>query len=170
MDVPDFTRAEYHEPVVIDAYPPPNADARLPQALVYGVGAAVVGAVGYAVVGLSGFMVSIVAIGMAWLIAKAMMSATGGVGGRHFQIAAVVLTYFSVTLGQTMDSVWFLHGRGLPVGLAMSLYSSVLLKQLLLGPFLRGFSGIIGLVIVGIGMRQAWVMAAGSPVFSSTQR
>ena len=170
MSVPDFTRAEYHEPVTIEAYPPPNADARLPHALVYGVGAAVVGALGYALVGLSGFMVSIVAIGMAWLIAKAMMTATGGIGGRNFQIAAVVLTYFSVSLGQTMDIVWYLHGQGLPIAAVLSLYSSVLLKHLLIGPFLRGLSGILGLLIIGIGMRQAWVMAAGSPGFSSTQR
>ncbi len=169
MSIPDFTRAEYHEPVILDGYAQ-NADARLPHALVYGAAAAVAGALGYALVGLSGFMVSIVAIGMAWLIAKAMMTASGGIGGRNFQIAAILLTYFSVSLGQTMDIVWYLHREGMPLAILFAQYSSVLLKHLLIGPFLRGFSGILGLLIIAIGMRQAWQMAAGSPGFSSARR
>ena len=142
--------------------PASDRSDRFALALLFGAGAALAGAVGYALVGLSGFMISIVAIGMAWLIAKAMMAASGGVGGRRYQVAAVVLTYFSVSLGELLHPMWQLHRDGTPIGAMMNV---VALKYLVLGPLLElenGLNGILGLVILAIGMRAAWQLAAGT--------
>lgn len=162
MAIPDFTRADYTRPEpsgsalegeVVGVPLRRSAGGLLPLAILYGAGAAIVSGIGYAVIGLSGFMVSIVAIGMGWLIAKAMMVASHGVGGRPFQIAAAVLTYFSVTLGQTLDIYWF-HRAEL-VGASVSELFAIFSKYLLAGPFLRlqnnGISGAIGLLILFIG-------------------
>ncbi len=171
MPLPDFTRAEYPQPGPIEGEVvgvPLNqgGTAYLPLAVLYGVAAAIAGAVGYAIIGLSGFMVSIVAIGMGWLIAKAMMTASKGHGGRPFQIAAVILTYFSVTLGQTLDLLWYLrpHMAQVP-GIGFSNELPSLFKYFLIGPVLdlssNPISGAIGLLILFIGMRTAWQLAAG---------
>ena len=140
-----------------------NVAGLLPLSILYGIVAAIAGAIGYALIGLSGFMVSIVAIGMGWLIAKAMMAASKGFGGRSFQIAAVLLTYFSVSLGALLQPVWVFHQRGMSFG--EMLVQPVLVQYLLAGPFLRlqtsAINGGIGLLILFIGMRTAWQLTAG---------
>ena len=170
MPIPDFTRAEYSkpEPIEGEVVGVPlrrNASGLLPIAVLYGAGAAIAGALGYAIIGLSGFMVSIVAIGMGWLIAKAMMAATKGIGGQPFQIAAVILTYFSVSLGQTLDIFWYLRPQLAELGRGIAPAVPILLKYLLAGPFLRlsssAFNGGIGLLILFFGLRTAWQLAAG---------
>lgn len=180
MSIPDFERAEYVRPQAIEGEvvgaptvsgmpyqaiePAAGLDGRFVQALVYGVVAAIVSAIGYALVGLSGFMVSIVAIGMGWLIAKAMMTASGGRGGRAYQFAAIVLTYLSVNLGELLAPLSRAHAAGVPVA---AMVNGKVLGFLLMGPFfeLNSFNGIIGVVILAIGMRAAWRVAAGAPGF-----
>jgi hypothetical protein len=170
----DFERADYVatqaiESEVVGQPVASRAAAAFPLALVFGGVAAIVGSIGYALVGLTGFMVSIVAIGIAWLIAKAMMTASGGAGGQQYQIAAVVFTYFAVSCGEVLGPVWKLVHRGVPAG---AILNPVLLKYVLFGPFLElqdGFNGIIGLIILFVGVRAAWRLAAGSPGFGGGQ-
>ena len=172
MSVPDFERAEYVEPAVVDGstgYVVGSSratQAALPLALVYGLGAAAVGAVGYAVIGLSGFMVSIVTIAIGWLVAKSMMTATRGAGSRQYQIAAVGLTYLATSGGELLDLLYAIHKAGISLSRVSLL---VVAKYMALGPFLQltqsvGW-GAIGLLILFYGLRTAWQMAAGSPGF-----
>ena len=169
----DFERAEYVEPRVIEGEvvgrPLRSASGAFPLALVYGFAAAIVGSIGYGMVSSFGFMISIVAIGVAWLIARAMMTASGGVGDRRYQIAACLLTYFAVSFGQLIPG---LFGYVREVGpQAIIPLLKLNLSVILLGPFLelsRGLNGILGIVILGIGIRTAWRMAAGSPGFGSS--
>lgn len=176
MSFPDFRRAEYLEPRVIEGEvagkPLPRGDSALPLALVYGIVAALLGGIVYGLVASMGFMISIVAVGIGWLVARAMMTATGGTGGRSYQIAATLLTYFAVTFGNLVHPVWVLHQRGMPTGQILA--SPLLLRYLLLGPFLElsgGLSSInalLGLLILFFGLRTAWTMAAGSPGFGGS--
>jgi hypothetical protein len=167
----DFERAEYlqAEPMEGQIVGRPVAASGMsafPLALLFGAVAAVVGSIGYALVGLTGFMVSIVAIGVAWLIAKAMLTASGGVGGRPYQIAAVVLTYFAVSCGELIHPLWTVVEKGVPILRLLPVF----LKYALLGPFLElqdGINGVLGLIILGIGIRAAWKMAAGGPGFGN---
>ncbi len=179
MSIPDFSRAEYQEssaaPRVIEGEVvgpsgvPMRVQAagtpRFALALAYGAVAALVGALGYALVGMTGFMVSIVAIGVAWLIAKAMMTASGGIGGRPYQIGAVALTYLAVNFGEILVPLWHAHQSGLPFS---AITNPAVVRYLVLGPFValsQGLNGILGAVILAIGLRSAWQMAAGSAGF-----
>ena len=172
MSIPDFERAEYVEPAVLDGNTgfvvgsPRANNAALPLALVYGVVAGILGAVGYAVIGLSGFMVSIVTIAIGWLVAKAMMTATKGVGGQIYQVAAVLLTYLSASCGDVLDILCAFEKRGIGVSQISPVF---LVKYAFFGPFLQLLNspgwGALGLLILFYGLRTAWQMAAGSPGF-----
>ena len=177
MCLPDFDRAQYVEPPTPAGYTgdfQPGADSAVfPKALLYGLAAAIVGAAGYALIGLSGWMVSIVVIGIAWLIARAMMTATSGVGGQPYQIAACVLTYFAATTGRVIDILHAVRGdEPVAYGTLIAANLPLLLRYLLLGPLLRlktdPINGALGLLILFFGLRTAWQLAAGSPGFGGT--
>ncbi len=170
MSLYDFERAEYVEPQTIDGATGVIEGSRrasaamFPLALAYGAAAALAGAIGYALVGLTGFMVSIVTIAIGWLVAKAMMTASGGVGGRGYQVAAVALTYLSASFGRVFDIAIDAHKDG------VSLSPIFYVIYGLFGPFLRFAEGNVfwagmGLLILFYGLRTAWQMAAGSPGF-----
>ena len=171
----DFERAEYNEPRVIDGDTgmvegsPRAVLTAFPRAILYGVVAAVAGAVGYALVGLTGFMVSIVTIGIGWLVARAMMTATHGLGSRPYQITAVILTYLSASGGRLLDFLYQVHKDGYAFS---QVGPSFLVTYTLFGPFLRlgrdTIWGLLGLLILFYGLRTAWQMAAGTPGFGQS--
>lgn len=175
MSIPDFERAEYSEPRVIEGEVvgrPLRAGvgAAFPVALLYGAVAAVVGCAGYTLIGFSGFMVSIVAIGVGWLVAKAMMTGSRGVGGQPYQIAAGVLTYLAVSAAEMLD---MLHYSGIPLTAIVKFPVAWIAEQMIAGPFLalrNPFNGAIGLLILFFGIRSAWRIAAGGPGFSGSGR
>jgi uncharacterized membrane protein len=137
-----------------------KAAAAFPMAVLFGTLAAILGCIGYAMVWSLGFMVSIVAVGMAWLIVKAMLLASNGIGGRLYQVVAVILTYFAVSCGKLLQPAIYYYraGHPYPVG--------TLITWALFGPFLRLLQtpfAILGLVILGYAIRAAWKGAAGTP-------
>jgi hypothetical protein len=73
------------------------------RAVLYGSGAAIAGMIGVAIV-LSVFNAFriISAIGVAYLVAKAIGKATGNYGGRRYQVLAVSLTYAALGLAMLM--------------------------------------------------------------------
>lgn len=129
------------------------------------------GAVVYGLIGLSGWMVSIVAIGVGWLIATAMMTGSRGIGGRKFQIAAVILTYFACTTGRLIDIFWFtradLAHHTVPY---LVIYG---VTTILIDPFIRlanPFNGAIGLLILFVGLRAAWRISQGGQPYAKFER
>lgn len=136
------------------------------KAIVFGIGAAILGFAlyaGFTIV--TNIYIGIVSLAVGWLIGKAMMTGSGGVGGKRYQIAAVALTYIAVSMAEVPIA---LHGAGKDL--------SLLMKPALLGRFLvYGISspftelsspvnGILGLVILFVGMRIAWRLTAGPKV------
>ena len=196
MSIPDFDRADYPNALppssYTDALPPspyttpappayaqaiqasPNADpfAATPsyfgKSLLFGTVAAIAGALGYGLIGLSGWMVAIVAIGVGWLVAKAIMTGSQGIGGRKYQITAILLTYFACSTGDLLDYIWLGHADfAAHHAIYVAIFSAI---TVLLGPFLalsNPFNGALGLIILWVGMRTAWRLAAGSPGFGS---
>jgi hypothetical protein len=144
---------------------PKDSYAAFMRALLFGVGAAIAGLALYATVEITtGWIVSYVSFAVGWMVGKAMMAGSKGVGGRRYQIAAVLLTYAAVSmaiipviLSQAFHSVpqtisFAALGRLTFIGLA--------------SPFLglqNGIHGLIGLFILSIGIRIAWRMTAGTP-------
>jgi len=74
----------------------PTAFAR---GLMYGAGGAILGLILYAVFSIvTGLIIGYVSLAVGWIVGKAMMMGSGGIGGRRYQIAAVLLTYAAVSL------------------------------------------------------------------------
>lgn len=72
------------------------------RACLYGLVAAVLGAiVYYAVIAITDFEIGIVAIAIGYMVGYGIRMATGGRGGKRFQIVALVLTYWAVGLAYT---------------------------------------------------------------------
>jgi hypothetical protein len=69
------------------------------RALARGIGAALLGMIGYAVIAIvmQGWVISIMSIGVGWLVGTAMMKGSNSVGGRRYQITAALLTYAAVS-------------------------------------------------------------------------
>lgn len=173
VNLEDFSKAEYVETEsasvpdeAVHDEPGRQHLAAFPLAILYGVGAALVGALGYALVGLTGFMVSIVTVAIGWLVARAMMTATHGVGGQEYQIAAVALTYFSANLGRILNILYEASKNGVsPAQISLVFY----IKWAFFAPFVRlqdnlGW-GLMGLLVLFYGLRTAWQLAAGAPGF-----
>jgi len=69
------------------------------RALLFGAGAAIVGLVLYAAFGIvTGLVAGYLSFGVGYLVGKAMMMGSRGVGGLRYQVAAVLFTYASVSM------------------------------------------------------------------------
>jgi hypothetical protein len=69
------------------------------RSLAFGIGAAILGMIGYATFEIAtGWIIGYVALAVGWLVGKAMLMGSKGIGGRKYQITAAVLTYAAVSL------------------------------------------------------------------------
>jgi hypothetical protein len=170
MSIPDFERAEYIEtgtapppPPVEYSAPIPDA-AAFPRAILYGAGGALLGSLIYALVGLwieIGFVSILVGI----LVGNGMMNGSGGVGGRRYQVVAVILTYFAVTFAYVLDALWYEIRKSADGSAHLANNLVIIVVLLIAGPFLKVAAsvghGLIGLLILFFGMQSAWRVTAG---------
>ena len=78
---------------------PADSHAGYVRGMLFGAGAAIVGMASYAgFTILTGLYIGYVSLAVGWLVGKAIMLGSKGIGGRRYQIAAVVLTYAAVSL------------------------------------------------------------------------
>jgi hypothetical protein len=76
-----------------------DSNKHYPRALLFSIGAAVLGLIGYATFAIvTGIVIGFASLAVGWLVGKAMMKGARGVGGRKYQVTAVVLTYAAVSL------------------------------------------------------------------------
>jgi uncharacterized protein (DUF983 family) len=153
---------------------PKDSHAAFVRALLFGIGGAVVGFALYVTVALvTGLIIGFVSLAVGYIIGKAMHKGSGGVGGRRYQVVAVLLTYFAVSMSAVPMAIQQsrLHHRNqtqetmtqpvAPVNLARTL--AVLAWVGLASPFLDlqdPVHGVIGLVILFVGLRFAWQFTA----------
>ena len=189
--VPQFQTAEYAEQPAIIASVQPTQE-HFARALLFGAVAAIAGAIGYAAFGIiTGWMIGYISLGIGLLIGKAIMKGSGGVGGRRYQIAAVILTYLACSFGEGAVGIAQLikekpataqadgktaektdvkgdssatSADASSGGLLISL--AILIGIILAAPILglsAPLQGLIGLVILFVGIRIAWQTTAGRP-------
>ncbi len=80
---------------------PRNSHAAFLRALLLGAAAAVVGLILYASFTiLTDLYIGFIALGVGWLVGKAMMKGSNGMGGKRYQVAAVLLTYFAISVAE----------------------------------------------------------------------
>jgi hypothetical protein len=122
----------------------------------------IAGAIGsslyYLVAKISGYQLSIVAIAVGFLVGRAVRWATGGRGGVRYQVLAVAVTYVAIACSW----VPFLAER--EAG-ALGVLDLVLQAPFILGlPVMIGLERPFSLVIVGIGLWEAWTFTAPVPL------
>ena len=78
---------------------PKDSHAAFMRALAFGAGGAIAGLVLYSTVTIvTGLAIGYVSLAVGWIVGKAMMKGSGGLGGRRYQIAALIFTYAAVSL------------------------------------------------------------------------
>lgn len=157
---------------------PADSHAAFVRGVLFGIGGALAGLalyVGFAIG--TGLVIGFVSLAVGFIVGKAMIFGSGGVRGRRYQIAAVILTYSAVSLSAV--PIYLSHrvenrssqqSQGAPAsesstqprGVANAIGVLVLLG--LASPFLSladPMHGLIGLVILFVGIRIAWQLTAG---------
>jgi hypothetical protein len=170
---------------------PRDNHAAFVRALAFAIPAAILGLIGYAAFEIvTHLTIGYLALGVGYLVAKAMLIGSGGIGGRRYQIAAVILTYAAVSMaaipvglieiskerqahqtsaqsssddGQSEQQSSQPPKHKMSRGQALAYLAFLGLAS----PFLElesPLSGAIGLVILFVGIQIAWKMTAGPPV------
>jgi hypothetical protein len=169
---------------------PKDSHASYVRGMLFGVGAAIVGLILYAgFTILTGLYIGYVSLAVGWLVGKAIMLGSGGMGGRRYQIAAVLLTYAAVSLAAIPIAISYSMkeksesqsiqlkqqkpstdspGSRTDSAQTKPSFGSAILQLLLIGlasPFLElqdPVHGVIGLIILLVGVRIAWKITVGS--------
>jgi hypothetical protein len=145
---------------------PTDSHAAFARALLLGIVAALAGLILFAtVIIVTGWSIGYLALAVGWLVAKGMMKGSNGMGGRRYQIAALVLTYLAIS----MSSVPILISYAIKNSPAINWGAAA--GQLALwgiaSPFLElrdPVHGMIGLVILFVGLSIAFRMTAAKPL------
>ena len=156
---------------------PDDSHPAFVRGVLFGVGGAIVGFALYVAFALgTGLVIGIVSLAVGFIVGKAMVYGSGGVRGRRYQIAAVLLTYIAVSLSAvpiylsqqvkyrtSVQAQAAAEGDATPKPSAAKT-AGILLLLGLASPFLAladPVHGLIGLVILFVGVRIAWKMTAG---------
>jgi hypothetical protein len=87
---------------------PKDSHAAFARGLILGIGAALVGLILYATFTIvTHFYFGYIALGVGWLVGKAIMKGSNGMGGLRYQIAAVVLTYAAISVAAVPIGISF---------------------------------------------------------------
>ena len=161
---------------ILATKPPEPGTKGLLRAALYGAGAALLGTIVYfAVLALSGYEIGFIAVGVGWLVGKAVRKGGYGCGGWKLQALAVGLTYCSIVgsnvplairtiVAKQSQSVTAAAER--PVlqspessgasGVGLMLGLLILFGYSLAAPFLAGYRNVLGLFIIGLGLYEGW--------------
>ncbi len=130
--------------------------------LIFGIGAAILGLILYATFEIAtGLIIGYVSLAVGYLVGKGIKMGSQGAGGRKYQITAATLTYAAVSLA--IVPVLISQSMKMPNAPQVSL--GKLAFYGLASPILQlqdPFHGLIGLVILFVGIRIAWKLAAGT--------
>lgn len=173
---------------------PQDSHQAFVRGLVFGIGAAVVGFGIYVAFALTtGLVIGYVSLAVGYLVGRAIALGSGGVGGRRYQIAALLLTYVAVSLAAVpialsahvkhrsaqqhaqasapaatpAASAASAPAPAPPPKMSLARAFGILTLLGLASPFLdlaNPIHGIIGLIILLIGIRIAWQLTAAKPL------
>jgi uncharacterized protein (DUF983 family) len=169
---------------------PKDGHALFVRGLIFGIGAAILGLILYATFEIAtGLIIGYVSLAVGYIVGKGIKMGSRGAGGRKYQIAAVILTYAAVSLAavpvvisQYMKMDKAQHSAQVqqpadsssdqpqtqPPSTARMGLGPALLQLTIMGlasPFLElqdPVHGFIGLIILLVGIRIAWRLAAGT--------
>jgi hypothetical protein len=159
---------------------PRDSQTAFVRALIFGIAGAVVGFalyVTFAVV--TGIVIGWASLAVGFIVGKAMSLGSRGVGGRRYQVVAVLLTYLAVSMSAVPIALYEMkdhsssqvqasqtapqQGKQMSAGKAIGLLTMLGIASPIL-ELQDPVNGIIGLVILFVGMRFAWRFTAGRSV------
>jgi hypothetical protein len=125
----------------------------LGRAFLFGLGAAAVGSlIFYAVSALTGYEFGLIAVLVGWMVGKAVRKGSGSTGGWRYQALAMALTYISIVSTAIPGIVASAHSAQTGT---IEFYLFVFAVALA-SPVLGGLRNILGIIIIGIGLWEAW--------------
>jgi hypothetical protein len=132
-----------------------NSVARFFGALGFGALPALGGSIAWiALSKLTGYEIGFLAIAIGFFVGKAVRKGAGGFGGPRYQALAIFLTYSAIALANLPGAVTALgHSRPWPIAITLAFAS----------PFL-GRDRALGLVIIGVGLYEAWKFTRKVPL------
>ncbi|MEO7208508.1 MAG: hypothetical protein ABI356_00865 [Steroidobacteraceae bacterium] len=107
----------------------------------------------------TGWIVGFVSLAVGYVVGKAVVFGSGGVGGRRYQVAAVLSTYIAVSMAVV------------PIAISQQMKQKSAQQRAQAGdptiaakPKMSPLKahGVIGLVILFVGIRIAWRLTAGN--------
>jgi hypothetical protein len=154
------------------------------RALVFGIAGALVGFAIYVAFALAtGLVVGWVSLAVGFIVGKAMSLGSRGLGGRRYQLVAVLLTYLAVSMAAVPIALHQMRQQhqaqaqaqaqasdaAAPPAKHVSVAKALGILALVgvASPFLElqdPVHGLIGLVILFVGLRFAWRFTAGRPI------
>lgn len=151
-----------------------SSRAHFLRALQHGALAAGAGSAAWVVISkVTGYEIGIVAIGIGYLVGKAVRKGAGGFGGARYQVLAMALTYSAIALASLPAILEALRespkhaaaAAAVPAGLGAVIAAwALLLGIALISPFLGGVEHFMGLIILAIGLYEAWKLTRAVPV------
>ena len=146
---------------------PTDSHAAFARGLLMGLGGAVLGMALYAtVVIVTGWSIGYLGLAVGWLVGTAIIKGSNGMGGRRYQAAAVVLTYLAISMSYVPVIISYLVKAG-RTDINWSALAGRLALWGVASPFLKlkyGFSGVMGLVILFVGLSIASRLTAAKPL------
>ena len=136
----------------------PSDNAAFTRALLFGIAAAIVGLAGYSAFTIAtNLYIGVVALGVGYIVAKAMKIGSGGLGGRPYQITAVILTYLAIALAEVPIVLWQFRAR-IPSGRTLTVAMRLLPIELAspVRAMRDPVHGLINLLLLWIGVKIAW--------------
>jgi len=83
----------------LEAQIPKDSHAAFVRGLLFGIGGAILGLILYSAFGIiTGLVIGYVSLAVGYIVGKAMRMGSRGIGGRRYQVAAVILTYAAVSM------------------------------------------------------------------------
>ncbi len=140
-----------------------SAIGRFLKATVLGVlGGAVGAGLYYAVRALTGYEFGLIAVVVGFLVGGAVRMGSGHRGGVPYQLLAMFLTYASIVSTFIPDILKLVRDQAAAEPATGPLVEVLMLMAVVAiafaAPFLMGFENIIGVVIIAIGLYEAWKM------------
>jgi hypothetical protein len=149
----------------LEQTPTGSGASRMLRATAFGLGGAILGAgIYYAILAATGYEIGLVAIAVGWLVGLGVHKGSEGRGGWAYQSLAVGLTYLAIvsTYVPFIMKAVTADGAGQADELAVGVVA--LLALAAASPFLAGFENVIGILIIGFALYQAWQMNRRVPM------
>lgn len=126
---------------------------RLIKATAFGlVGGAIGSGIYYAILAITGYEIGLVAILVGYLVGRGMQMGSGGQGGWAYQAIAVALTYVAIVV--TYIPMILRAFREAQIEPPLGTLFLIAIKA----PVMAGVENIIGMLIIGFALFQAWKM------------